>query len=93
MEAAAATGSLFGRERELAQIQGFLERAATSPAGIDFEGEPGIGKTTLWRAGADAARARERPTRRPAGIRSSRSNPSAATTPARSVHSLRSLWP
>jgi ATP/maltotriose-dependent transcriptional regulator MalT len=50
----AVAGSLVGRERELAQVQRFLERTATGPAALVLEGEPGIGKTTLWRAGIDA---------------------------------------
>jgi hypothetical protein len=57
MQPDAVPGSLFGRERELALIRGFLERAAGGPATLVLEGEPGIGKTTLWRAGVDAARA------------------------------------
>jgi predicted ATPase len=59
MEAAAATGSLFGRGRELAQLHGVLERA-TGLAGFELEGEPGIGKTTLWRAGVEGALERGR---------------------------------
>jgi DNA-binding CsgD family transcriptional regulator len=59
MQTGAAAGSLFGRDRELEWVHGFLERVATgpAPAALVLEGEPGIGKTTLWRAGLEAARA------------------------------------
>jgi DNA-binding CsgD family transcriptional regulator len=56
MDATAASERLVGRESELAGIEAFLERAG--PAALALEGEPGIGKTTLWRAGVDAARER-----------------------------------
>ena len=55
METGTAARSLYGRERELGRIARFLERAATGPAALVLEGEPGVGKTTLWRAGVDAA--------------------------------------
>jgi DNA-binding CsgD family transcriptional regulator len=58
MEAGATSELLVGRERELAEIEAFLERAG--PAALALEGEPGIGKTTLWRAGVDSARERGR---------------------------------
>jgi hypothetical protein len=47
---------LVGREPELELILGFLDRAARGvcPAFVALEGEPGIGKTTLWQAGAAA---------------------------------------
>jgi hypothetical protein len=41
------------REAESRAVSEFLARAQTAPAGLVFEGEPGIGKTTLW---ADAVR-------------------------------------
>jgi DNA-binding SARP family transcriptional activator len=41
--------ALVGRGHELARIHGFLERAASGPAALVLEGEPGIGKTTLLR--------------------------------------------
>ena len=56
METAVAAESFLGRERERAQIDELLERAATGLAELLFEGEPGIGKTTLWRAAVEAAR-------------------------------------
>jgi AAA ATPase domain len=57
---AAPSGSLFGRERELARIHGLLDATATGPAGLMLEGAPGIGKTTIWRAGVAAALERGR---------------------------------
>jgi DNA-binding CsgD family transcriptional regulator len=40
---------IVGRERELALAHAFLESAAVGFAVLEFEGEAGIGKTTLWR--------------------------------------------
>jgi DNA-binding CsgD family transcriptional regulator len=54
---ATAAADLVGREQELAAIAGFLEAGAPACA-VAIEGEPGIGKTTLWQAGADAAAGR-----------------------------------
>ncbi len=48
---------IVGRERELAALYGFLEPGRSQRAFV-LEGGPGIGKTTLWEAGVDAARAR-----------------------------------
>lgn len=50
--------AVVGRDRELEEIGSFLDRGATAPGVLVLEGEPGIGKTTLWRAAVDAARAR-----------------------------------
>jgi len=47
---------LTGREREVAAIEKFLD--ADGPRALLLEGEPGIGKTALWRHGV--ARALER---------------------------------
>lgn len=44
-----------GRDDELAAIGSFLDRAPGFPGALLLEGEAGIGKTTLWRAGIDAA--------------------------------------
>jgi DNA-binding CsgD family transcriptional regulator len=60
MQAGAGLRPLIGREHELARIDGFLERAASDSAALMLEGEPGIGKTTLWQAAIDAALARGR---------------------------------
>ena len=47
-----------GRGDELAVLERFVERASASAAGIVLDGEAGIGKTTLWEAGARTARQR-----------------------------------
>ena len=47
---------MFGRERELAFAGTFLESATERLTVLLFEGEAGIGKTTLWRAGIERAR-------------------------------------
>ncbi len=49
---------MVGRKAELEEIVAFLDRAGA--AALVLEGEPGIGKTTLWQAGVDTARARGR---------------------------------
>ena len=46
-----------GRQAELASIHTFLERAADGPLSLVLEGEAGIGKSTIWLAGVEAARA------------------------------------
>jgi DNA-binding CsgD family transcriptional regulator len=47
--------SVIGRDRELTAIEEALERLGDGPAVLLFEGEPGIGKTTLARAARDCA--------------------------------------
>jgi predicted ATPase len=47
--------TVVGRESELAAVRDFLERIADGPAMLVLTGEPGIGKTTVWRAGVEAA--------------------------------------
>jgi DNA-binding CsgD family transcriptional regulator len=44
-----------GRDEELATVRGFLADIEGLPSALFVEGEAGIGKTTLWRAGAAAA--------------------------------------
>ncbi len=41
--------AIVGRKAEIGVIDGFLDRVACAAAAIAFEGEPGIGKTTVWR--------------------------------------------
>src|SRR5437762_1959173 len=48
--------AVVGRDRELGKIARFLDLADGAPRVLLVEGEAGIGKTTLWRAGVDAAR-------------------------------------
>jgi len=47
---------IVGREGELASIRELLART-DGVAGLVLEGEPGIGKSTLWQAGVEEARA------------------------------------
>jgi DNA-binding CsgD family transcriptional regulator len=51
---------LVGREAELQAAAGFLDRLAEGPAGLLFEGEPGIGKTTVWAETVERARGQSR---------------------------------
>jgi DNA-binding CsgD family transcriptional regulator len=54
-----AGSALVGRELELARVDLFLEGVASrSPHALLIEGEPGAGKTALWREGLSSARAR-----------------------------------
>ena len=52
------SGKLRGREAETRSIDDFLARAAAAPAMLVLSGPPGIGKTALWQAGLERARAR-----------------------------------
>jgi DNA-binding CsgD family transcriptional regulator len=49
---------LVGRDEELARIETFLDGVNEGRAAVLLEGEPGIGKTTLWRRAVYAARRR-----------------------------------
>ena len=51
-------GVVVARDEELNAVAGLLGDAAPAPCGLLLEGEPGIGKTTLWRRGVEAARER-----------------------------------
>ena len=51
------SGELRGREAETRSIDDFLARAAAAPAMLVLSGAPGIGKTALWQAGLERARA------------------------------------
>ena len=46
---------VLGRLVESRAVGKFLASAATQPAALVLEGEPGIGKTTLWLAGLEQA--------------------------------------
>jgi tetratricopeptide (TPR) repeat protein len=48
--------AIVGREAELASVSRFLHDVDGEPRIFVLEGEPGIGKTTLWRAAVDLAR-------------------------------------
>lgn len=43
---------LVGRDREMAAVAAFLDAVPSGPCGLVLEGAAGIGKTTVWRAGA-----------------------------------------
>src|SRR5712691_732549 len=47
-----------GRDAELRTITRFLDSLVAQPQALVLEGEPGIGKTTLWLAALDQARQR-----------------------------------
>lgn len=59
---------IIAREAELPLLEAFASAAADGPRALVLEGEPGIGKSTLWAAGVSAARrhARHVLTSRPA---------------------------
>ncbi len=64
--------TVVGRDRELQRIEAFLEWEEDGGRVLVIEGEPGIGKTTLWQAGVEAARDRS--------IRVLAASPAAAET-------------
>jgi DNA-binding CsgD family transcriptional regulator len=47
---------IVGRDQELASVRTFVDGAGVGPAALVLEGEPGIGKSTLWLAGVERAR-------------------------------------
>jgi DNA-binding CsgD family transcriptional regulator len=49
---------IVGREEELASVRAFIDGAGKGPASLVLEGDPGIGKSTLWLAGVEYARER-----------------------------------
>jgi DNA-binding CsgD family transcriptional regulator len=49
---------LVGRRSEMAGVDQFLGLLPEGPAALVLEGDPGIGKTTIWRAAVDGARGR-----------------------------------
>ena len=52
------SSEIVSREGELASIHAFIGEKRGGPAGLVLEGEAGIGKSTLWLAGVEHARAR-----------------------------------
>jgi DNA-binding CsgD family transcriptional regulator len=64
------SAEIVGRERELAAVHAFLNGPAARPAGLVLEGDPGIGKSTVWAAAVSAAAER--------GLRVLRSRPAEA---------------
>ncbi len=49
------SGAVIGREREVAEANGFLADVVQRSRGLLFAGEPGIGKTTIWSTVVDEA--------------------------------------
>jgi hypothetical protein len=47
--------TLVGRDTALGHVAHFVDSVAAAPAALLLEGEPGIGKTTLWRSARAAA--------------------------------------
>lgn len=64
-----AGSGLIGRDAELAALEAFLRDPNAWPMSLVLEGEPGIGKTTLWLEGVRRAEAR--------GFRVLRASPAA----------------
>ena len=54
--ATAAQPDVIGRQEELDALDDFLESVRSGPAALVLVGDAGVGKTTLWQAGVDAAR-------------------------------------
>src|SRR4051812_47308971 len=52
------TVQVIGRNAELDAVYTFLDRTTDNATGLLFFGEPGIGKTALWRSAVSAAEAR-----------------------------------
>jgi DNA-binding CsgD family transcriptional regulator len=52
------TVHVVGRDAELARVGSFLDSIAHEPGALLIEGEPGIGKTTVWTAAIGEAEAR-----------------------------------
>ena len=48
-------GTVIGRERELAALGRAFERGESSSTVVVIEGEPGVGKSTLWQQGIELA--------------------------------------
>ena len=51
-------GDVIGRESELATLHRFLDSIPTGPSALLLSGDPGIGKTTVWKEGLASAQLR-----------------------------------
>jgi DNA-binding CsgD family transcriptional regulator len=49
---------VFGRDAELAELAAFLDDVPSGPSAFLLDGDPGVGKTTLWNQALTAARSR-----------------------------------
>jgi hypothetical protein len=54
----AAPPRIIGREQELRRVDAFLDAIEAGPVALVLDGEIGIGKTALWKAGLEAAAGR-----------------------------------
>jgi len=52
------TLQIVGRGEDLASLHAFIDEVREGPSALVLEGEAGIGKSTLWRAGVEHARRR-----------------------------------
>jgi len=52
------SGAIIGRDAELDSVHAFLDRNLEKPTALVLEGAAGIGKSTIWLAGVEAARER-----------------------------------
>jgi tetratricopeptide (TPR) repeat protein len=52
------TSEIVGRDAELASVYGFIDQVEDGAAVLVLDGDAGIGKSTLWLAGVEHARAR-----------------------------------
>ena len=52
------SGATIGRDAELDSVYAFLDRVVEGPTALVLEGTAGIGKSTIWSAGVEAARER-----------------------------------
>ena len=52
------SGATIGRDAELDSVHAFLDRVLEGPTALVLEGTAGIGKSTIWLAGVEAARER-----------------------------------
>jgi DNA-binding NarL/FixJ family response regulator len=50
--------AIIGRDAAVAAVERFLDRVAEAGGALAFEGEAGIGKTTIWRAALESAEQR-----------------------------------
>jgi DNA-binding CsgD family transcriptional regulator len=57
-EEAAMAGRIVGRDAEQEVVAQFLSGLAAGPGALVIRGDPGIGKSVLWRAGCEEARRR-----------------------------------
>jgi DNA-binding CsgD family transcriptional regulator len=53
-----SAAGMVGRDHEMAAVTAFLDATLSGPAGLLLEGAAGIGKTTVWSAGAASAASR-----------------------------------